>query len=336
LRESIAHYLNSARGVRCDADQILVVSGTQQSLDLCARLLLSEGDSTVVEDPGYIGAGRVLEAAGGNVIPVPVDDEGIVLTQARRLAPAARLIHVTPAHQAPTGAVLPLQRRRELLAWAGAIGAWVFEDDYDSEYRYSGRPIPALHGLDAEDCVLHAGSFSKTMFPALRLGYLVVPSSLSQGFSAARSNLDRYPSILHQAAMATFLADGHYARHLRRMRLIYAQRHAALKDAVHRHAQSLLELAPHPAGLETVGWLPDGVDDTDVGRRLLAAGLRVEPVSRYRRNTQGRPGLVLGFAAFAPEIIEKGVIALARALRTAMRKPHDPQAVRHVGIAGPQ
>lgn len=315
LREAMAAYLNSARGVHCSADQILVVSGTQQALDLCARLLLSDGDTVVVEDPGYVGMRRILQNAGARVVPVPVDGKGLMVEVARQLAPRARLVGVTPAHQAPTGVVLHQQRRRELLAWAQASRAWVFEDDYDSEYRYAGRPIASLHGLDTDGCVLHAASFSKTMFPALRLGYLVLPADLAVPFAVARANLERYPSILHQAAMALFLNEGHYPRHLRRMRLLYAQRHAALLEAAHRHAPGLLDIAEQPAGLETVAWLPDDVDDVKLARRLFKLGLVVEPVTRSRVQAICRPGLVLGFAAFTPHTIDHSLAKLAGALK---------------------
>ncbi|KAB0583887.1 PLP-dependent aminotransferase family protein [Ideonella dechloratans] len=247
-----------------------------------------------------------------------VDESGLDVERAVQAAPEARLVHVTPAHQAPTGAVLALPRRQHLLDWASATGAWVFEDDYDSEYRYAGRPIPALHGLDVHGQVLHVASFGKTMFPGLRLGYLVLPTRLVERFAAARANVDRFPSVLHQAAMAGFLSDGHYARHLRRMRLLYASRYEALRESLHQHASDLIELPAVPAGLETVVWLPDGLDDSAAANRLAEKGIRVEPISKSRVHRAGRPGLVLGFAAWDPSAMDKAVKVMSGLLRAML------------------
>lgn len=318
LRGAIAAYLGAARGIACRPEQILIVSGTQQALDLCARMLLSPGDAVIVEDPGYVGARRLLEASGARVIAGAVDGRGLNVAQAIRLGAEARMVHVTPAHQAPTGAVLDMARRKQLLEWAAHSSAWVFEDDYDSEYRYAGRPIPALHGLDPSGQVLHAASFSKTMFPGLRLGYLVLPEALVEEFAAARANLDRFPSVLHQAALASFLSEGHYARHLRRMRLLYASRYEALLASLDRHARELVVVPAVPAGLETVVWLPDGTDDDLVARRVTAEGLQVAAVSASRIRPGGQPGLVLGFAAFDPKALDWGVKVLARHIRWAL------------------
>lgn len=318
LRRAICDYLGAARGVACEPEQILVVSGTQQALDLCARLLLAPGDAVIVEDPGYVGARRVLEAAGARISAGSVDEFGLDVARAVQACPDARLVHVTPAHQVPTGAVLALPRRQLLLDWAARTGAWVFEDDYDSEYRYAGRPIPALHGIDANGQVLHAASFGKTMFPGLRIGYLVLPAHLVEAFAAARANVDRFPSVLHQAAMAGFLSEGHYARHLRRMRLLYAARYEALTDSLHRHASDLIELPSVPAGLETVVWLARGLDDATVARRLAEEGIRAEPVSKSRIHRDERPGLVLGFAAFDPGAMDKAIRLMSRLLRAML------------------
>lgn len=311
LRAAIADYLGSARGVRCDANQVLIVSGMQQALDLTARLLLEPGDEVLIEDPGYPGALRLLEAQGARLVPVAVDAQGFDIRRAAA-GNTARLAYVTPAHQAPSGVSLSAPRREALLAWATRASAWIFEDDYDSEFRYSGPPLPALHALDRAGSVLHAGSFSKTLFPALRLAYLVLPESLREVFAAARSILDRHPPIEPQAAAAAFIGSGRYAIHLRRMRLIYQERRHALATAVLRHLGGAMQLAPDAAGLETVGWLASGLDDLRIARRARAAGLGVEPVSqRFRHAAARRPGLLLGFAATPTQSMDGAVATLA-------------------------
>ncbi|SRR6266851_6959096 len=211
------------RGVRCTADQVIIVAGSQGGLDLAARLLLDPGDAAWIEDPGSLAARGALLGAGARLVPVPVDREGLVVAAGIARCPHARLAFVAPSHQAPLGVTLSLARRLALLQWARQQSAWILEDDYDSEYRYAGRPLEALQGLDNANRVIYIGTFSKVLFPALRLGYLVVPSELGEVFIAARRFVDRHVSALEQVALADFMLEGHFTRHLRRMRTLYAE-----------------------------------------------------------------------------------------------------------------
>src|SRR5215208_4673656 len=224
LRAAVAEYLNAARGVRCTPEQVLITAGSQQALDLCARTLLDPGDRAWVEDPGYLGARGAIVAAGAQPVPVPVDAEGLDVAAGRERCPRARLAFVTPSRQLPLGMTMSASRRLALLEWAARAGAWVIEDDYDSEFRYASRPLAALQGLDPHGCVLYVGTFSKVMFPSLRLGYLVVPPRLAEAFAAARHFADYCPPYLEQAVMSDFITEGHFERHIRRMRTIYRER----------------------------------------------------------------------------------------------------------------
>jgi GntR family transcriptional regulator/MocR family aminotransferase len=320
LREEIATYLGAARGVRCEADQIIVVAGSQQGLDLVARLCLDPGDAVWTEDPGYPGARRAFEAAGANVVSVPVDGDGLDVSAAMARAPAARLAFVTPAHQAPLGVAMSITRRLALLDWAAATGAWVLEDDYDSEYRYAGRPLPALQGLDETGRVIYLGTFSKVLFPSLRLGFLVVPPALVDAFAVARAAIDRHAPLMEQAVVADFMAAGHFARHVRRMRTLYAERQAALIQAAERELSDVLDVAPKDAGLQLVGWLRDHADDRAAAAAAHEAGIETVNLSAYARATTPRPGLILGYAAFTPTRIRTAAARLGHALRHHVRE----------------
>jgi GntR family transcriptional regulator/MocR family aminotransferase len=298
LREAIAAYLGASRGVRCDAEQVIVVAGAQQGLHLAARVCLAPGDAAWVEEPGYPSARRALADAGARLVPVPVDAEGLDVAAGRRRAPEARLAFVTPAHQAPLGVVMSVGRRLALLAWARERGAWVLEDDYDGEFRYAGHPLPALQGLDdgaqgaAGGRVLYLGTFSKTLYPSIRMGYLVVPPALVDAVAGARAVADRYSPVAEQAVVAEFMARGWFARHVRRMRTLYAERQAALLDAAGRELVGTLRLAPDPGGLQLLGWLPPGVDADAACRAARRAGVE-SPVGRrvLRGAARGRgPG----------------------------------------------
>jgi GntR family transcriptional regulator/MocR family aminotransferase len=320
LREAIAAYLGEARAVRCEAAQVIVVTGAQQAVDLAARVLLDPGDTAWVEDPGYPGARGALVAAGIRPAPVPVDAEGLDVRRGARRAPGARLVYVTPSHQYPLGVTMSLHRRLALLEWASTSGAWVLEDDYDSEYRYAGRPLAALQGLDAARRVIYAGTFSKVLFPALRLGYLIVPPELVDAYVAARALTDRHSPSVTQAALADFIDGGHFARHIRRTRALYAERQAALVRAARRSLGGLLEVAPAEAGMHLMGWLPAGVDDRVAARAALARDVDALPLSSFRARPArrgARGGLMLGYAAYAPREIEEGCARLAAALREA-------------------
>src|SRR5207253_2328479 len=232
-----------------------------------------------VEDPGFI-AGRVaFEAAQVEAVPVPIDAEGIDVAAGRQRAPDARLAYVTPSHQYPLGVTMTLARRLALLEWATAADAWIVEDDYDSEFRYEGRPLAALQGLDPHGRVVYLGTLSKTLFPSLRLAYLIVPPGLGEAFALARATLDLYAPIGLQAAAADFMAEGHFARHIRRMRSLYAERQAALVAAARRELGERLEVRPNATGLHLIGWLPPGVSDVAVARRALDAGVLAPPLT---------------------------------------------------------
>jgi GntR family transcriptional regulator/MocR family aminotransferase len=316
LRQAIAAYLGEARAVRCQAQQVIVVAGSQQALDLTARMLLDEGDAAWIEDPGYLGARGALLGAGAQLIPVPVDDEGLDVASGAVASQNARLIYVTPSHQYPYGVTMSLRRRLALLEWASQASAWVLEDDYDSEYRYAGRPLAALQGLDGEGRVIYLGTFSKVLFPALRLGYMIVPPDLVDAFATARALVDRHSPAVDQAALADFINAGHFARHIRRMRALYAERQALLVDAARHELSGLLEVHSAEAGMHLVGWLPAGVDDVEASRRAAAYGVGAPPLSMYSLRPLRRGGLLLGYTAVGDREIRDGVQRLAKALHT--------------------
>jgi GntR family transcriptional regulator/MocR family aminotransferase len=321
LREAIATYLREARAVRCEAGQVMVVSGSQHGLDLATRLLLDPGERAWIEDPGYLGARGALVAAGARVVPVPVDGDGLVVARGMRVAPDARLAYVTPSHQYPLGVTMSLARRLALLQWARTRRAWIVEDDYDSEYRYTGRPLASLQGLDRHGRVIYVGTFSKVLFPALRLGYVVVPPALVDAFAAARGLVDRHPPSVTQAVLAEFIAEGSFARHVRRTRVRYAEQQAALVDAAARKLGGVLEVSPAEAGMHLVGWLPAGADDRGASAAALAAGLEAPPLSSFRLRPARSGGLLLGYAAWPPAELRAaaGMLEAALRLRRASR-----------------
>jgi GntR family transcriptional regulator / MocR family aminotransferase len=317
LREAVAGYLVASRGVRAETRQIAIVSGVQEALDLAARILLDPGDRIAMENPGYIGAAMVFESMGAKISALPLDEEGMTL-RASGLR-GARLVYVTPGHQFPLGITMSLARRLRLLEWAWQSGAIIFEDDYDSEYRYSGRPVPALQGLDRHGSVLFVGSFSKVLFPSLRLGYLVIPPDLLDRFAAAKSLTSRHAQLLDQAVLCDFIAEGHFGRHLRRMRSVYAERLSLLLTLAREKLAGLLEISDVEAGLQTVGWLRGGMDAESAARAASERDVDIVPINRYSRGRAVPEGLQLGFAAVDPREIERGVNELAKALQNADR-----------------
>ncbi|HEX9922094.1 MAG TPA: PLP-dependent aminotransferase family protein [Anaerolineae bacterium] len=316
LREAIAAYLGAARGVRCRADQVIILAGAQQAIDLAARLLLNPGDAVWLEDPGYLGARGALQAAGARLVPVPVDDQGLNVEAGLRQDAAARMVYVSPSHQYPLGVTMSLARRLALLQWAAQANAWILEDDYDSEYRYAGRPLAALQGLDSTGRVIYIGTFSKVLFPGLRLGYMVVPPDLIDAFTRARALTDRGSAWLDQAVLTDFIVEGHFARHIRRMRALYAERQALLVELVRHRLAGRLEIRSAEAGLHVVGWLPPDVNDHTVSERLSAQGIEALPISSYALISQKRGGLILGYAAVNAATIHKGVRRLEKTLTT--------------------
>jgi GntR family transcriptional regulator / MocR family aminotransferase len=319
LREAIAEYVQAARGTRCGADQVIVTSGSKPGLDLICRLLIDPGDPVWMEEPGFPGARGALVAAGAEIFPVRVDGEGLDVHAGMRRARYARLAYVTPSHQFPLGIPMSLARRLELLRWAAAARAWIIEDDYDTEFRYRTRAVPCLHGLDSDGRVIYVGSFSKTFFPAIRLGFLIVPADLGEKVVAARRGLDHHPPTLDQAVLADFMIAGHFDRHLRRMRAAYRERLETLMEAAARYCRGALEIRPVGTGLHVVADL-HGADATNVAREAAAREIEVMPLSAYYAS-RARDGnaLVLGFASSSPGMLMTGMERLAAAIDAAER-----------------
>jgi len=315
LQEAIAGHLGATRGVVCEPEQVMIVSGTQQALDLATRLLLAPGDAVWMEDPGYPGATALFRAAEARIVPVPVDDHGLQVAVGRRRARAARMAYVTPANQFPLGGALALERRLELLDWARESGAWVFEDDYDSEFRFVGRPLAALQGLDGSGQTLFSCSFNKMLFPTLRLGALVLPPGLVEPFRAARSLLDRHPPLLDQLVLCDFISEGHFGRHLRRMRQIYTERLAVLQEAI-ATLEGRLTLGRCDTGLQTTAWLTGGIDAQPFATRLAAEEVEVIPLAPYGLEWPAQHGLHLGFGAVNGREIQRGVEKMRQVLRS--------------------
>jgi GntR family transcriptional regulator/MocR family aminotransferase len=312
LREAIATYTVVSRGVRCTPDQVIVVNGFQGALDLSARALLNAGDEVWMEDPGYPSARVSLLGVGARIVAVPIDGEGLQVSEGMARAPQARLAYVTPAHQFPLGVTLSLARRLKLLEWARHSGAYIAEDDYDSEYRFTGHPLAALQGLDEAERVLYIGTFSKVLFPALRLGYLIVPPSLVDPFLSIRRHVDVHPPLLEQRALTDFIAEGHFTRHLRRMRTLYAERRAALIEAT---LDLPLEIESPEAGIHCIGWLPAGQSGRAVARRARDADLDLSPLADYCLEPAEREGVLLGYGAYSAAEIRAAARRLASVLR---------------------
>jgi len=320
LRQAVAEYLSRSRGVRCVPEQVAIVSGVQEALDLTARLLLNPGDRVCVENPGYPGAALVFRAFRARIFAAGVDDQGIEI---RHLpSHGVRLIYVTPGHQFPLGTTMSLSRRLQLLEWARKSGAMIFEDDYDSEYRYSGCPIPALQGLDDSGLVLYAGSFSKVLFPALRLGYVVIPFGLVDRFEAIQSLTSRHAPLLEQLVLSDFITEGHFGRHLRRMREVYAERLSVLLEEARLRLAGLLEISSVEAGLQTAGRLFGGIDAEAATVAAAKRNVDVTPIDRYSQGKVVPRGLQLGFAALDVKEIRRGVRELAIALEGERKAFH--------------
>jgi GntR family transcriptional regulator / MocR family aminotransferase len=339
LRDAVATYLSTSRGVKCVADQVVIVSGVQEAIDIAVRILVNPGDRVCMENPGYPGAAIAFKAADAKVSAICVDGEGMRVPDASMRD--ARLVYITPGHQFPLGVTMSIARRLQLLDWAGKSGALILEDDYDSEYRYAGRPVPALHGLDRRGQVLFAGSFSKVLFPSLRVGYLVVPPDLVDYFSATLSVTNRHAPLLEQAVLCDFITEGHFGRHLRRMREVYARRLSILLECAQQNLSGALEISGVEAGLQTAAWLNRGLDAESVAARAATRSVEVTPLSRYSQGATVREGLQLGFAAVDSREIRRGVreltITLENELKTLRRNGsraclRDPE-VKRIGIS---
>lgn len=321
LREAIAQYISTARAVRCSADQVIVTAGAQQAIDLAARVLIRPGDAAWTEEPGYPPARAAFAGAGARVFGVPVDDEGLCVAAGRAAAPTARVAFITPSFQAPLGTVMSLTRRLELLDWADTARAWILEDDYNGEFRYDGAPAAALQGLEHPGSrrVIFVGTFSKTLFPALRLGFAVVPPELVESFVLARFTADRHSPVIEQAVLADFIAGGHFARHMRRMRLLYAERQQALVKSAQRELGPLLRVDPAPAGMRLLGWLPRGISDRKVTAEAARRGVTVVALSTLRTVPSQENALLLGFAPFTATEMRRALSALGEAIQCVAR-----------------
>lgn len=313
LREAIAAHVTVSRSVRCTPDQVVIVAGAQGGFDLAARMLLNQGDPVWMEDPGYVGARGALLGSGAEIVPVPIDHEGLIVEIGIERAPEARLVYVTPSHQFPLGVTMSLARRLALLEWAKQTNAYILEDDYDSEFRFAGRPLATLQGLDRADRVIYIGTFSKVLAPALRIGYLILPPLLVEPFLTVRRLVDFHLPVLEQAVLADFMAEGHYARHLRRMRTLFAERRAALLSAL---ANLPLDLHVPEVGSHCVGWLPAGVDGLRLAHQAATHDLNLWLLSSYSIEPLAHEGLVIGYGDHGAEEMPAAVAKLAAVIRT--------------------
>lgn len=318
LRQSIAEYLRINRGVRCETEQVMIVSGTQQAIDVVAKITLNDGDKVLYENPGYVNGREALIQHGAQIVPVTVNENGTMTDQATKQCPEAKLIYVTPSHQYPVGPTLPIERRLELINWAGKTNGLILEDDYDSEYRYSQKPIPSLQGLDLSNRTIYVGSFSKVIFPALGIGYAVVPPKMVQEFEHALRLASRPVSFVDQVILNEFISEGHFGRHLRRMRKTYAIRRQTFVDEVQKQLSDSLTIVGSPAGLHCAAILKTGEQDTVVSERLAEAGIVTRPLAYYYQKgtpkTKRLNGLVFGFACVSPAQIKSGLRKIAEVI----------------------
>jgi len=314
LRERIADYLQVARGVRCHAGQVMIVSGSQQGLEITARVLLDPGDRVWMEEPGYRYARSVFAGNGCDVVPVRVDAEGLDVAAGAKKCADARAALVTPSHQYPIGVTMSASRRLQLLDWAESNGSWIIEDDYDSEYRYEGMPVTSLQGLDRKSRVVYIGTFSKVLFPSLRLGYLVVPDDLVERFLAARFALDISPGTFWQAVLADFIGEGHFARHIRRMRLVYAERRNALIESLQQQLGSMVKMTGIETGMH-FSVVMNEVSDREVSARAARQNLWLVPLSAFYLGKAAQQGFILGFGSTRAEEIAGAVRKLRKLVR---------------------
>ena len=326
LRRAIADHVQAARGTTCVADQVFIVAGAQRGLQMICSMLLDPGDRVWLEDPGYPGARSALTQAGARIVPVRVDTQGLDVAVGTRHAAGARMAYVTPSNQFPLGVPMSLMRRLALLKWATKASAWIVEDDYDSGFRYATRPLPCLHGLDTDGRVIYVGTFAKSIFPAMRLGFVIVPVDLVQRLLAIRRAADLHPPMLEQMALADFIRDGHYATHLRRMRSIYRERVEALEAAATEFCAGALRLRPIHTGLHAVADL-DGVDEERVCEEARDRGIEVAPLRMYFVGRCSANGLLLGFASTPSDTLRRGMELLAAAIDAA-RRPRRVPATR--------
>jgi GntR family transcriptional regulator / MocR family aminotransferase len=317
LRCAIANYISRARAVNCIPEQILITNGTQQALDLIMRLLMEPGDTIALEDPGYLSARLIFQTHGANLLPIAVDDNGLLVSKLESYANQdIRLVYVTPSHQFPTGAVLSLPRRLELLAWAAQTGALIIEDDYDSEYRYGDRPIPALQGLDSQESVLYIGTFSKVLFPSLRIGYLVLPKSLVPIFTRAKWLSDRHLPVLEQQVLTEFIEEGHLERHIRKMRSIYDRRRYELVKALHSNFGDKATIFGDKAGLHIMVHLQTQLLEEEIIQRAVQVGVGMMSASTQYIIPTCRNEFIFGYGELNEEQLVEGINRLNTAINT--------------------
>ncbi|MGA8222562.1 MAG: PLP-dependent aminotransferase family protein [Candidatus Acidiferrales bacterium] len=307
FREAIAEYLGAVRAVRCEPSQILVTTGSGLGLQISAQVLLNSKERVWMEEPGYPGARLALMTVEAQLLPVPVDEEGLNVREGIRRGRSAQAVYITPSHQYPLGVTMSATRRMLLLNWAVRNGAWIIEDDYDSEFRFGARPIASLQGLDDDARVIYVGTFSKVMFPALRLGYVVVPKDLVPAFSAVRAATDDFSSTLYQVVMTDFIREGHFARHIRRMRILYRERRTALVQAIREQMSDLLEVIGAEAGMHLVALLPPGISDREVSRKATQMSISAMPLSSCYSKPPARGGLILGYGGADAQQIYDGI-----------------------------
>jgi len=317
FREAIAEYLGTVRGIRCEPSQILVTTGSQQGLQISAQVLLDPKGRVCIEEPGYPGARQAFMTVGAQLIPVRVDHDGVNVADIIRRGRGARAVYVTPSHQYPMGTAMSATRRMLLLNWAARSGAWIIEDDYDSEYRFTSRPIASLQGLDMDGRVIYIGTFSKVMFPALRLGYVVVPKDLIPAFAAARDAADIFSSTLYQAVLTDFIREGHFARHIRRMRMLYMERRRELVNTIQIQMADMLEVVGAEAGMHLVALLRHRIDDVAVSRKAAQEGISAIPLSSCYLKAPTRGGLVLGYGGANLRQIYEGIGKLRISIQSA-------------------
>jgi GntR family transcriptional regulator/MocR family aminotransferase len=320
LRQAIASHLLSNRGIKCEAEQIFIVSGAQQAFHMIGTVVLDPEDLVWFENPGAIGASNSLIASGATLIPVPVDQDGLVVEYGLRRAPNFRLAFVTPSHQHPLGVSMSVERRFALLNAAKNANAFIIEDDYDGEFRYSGHPPPTLKSIDTLGRVIYVGTFSKTLFPALRLGFFLAPAPLVDVFNRVSKALLQGVASSHQAVVADFMQEGHFATHIRRMREIYAERHQILCDATQERLSGLLDIVPTDTGLHTIGRIPQNLDEVEIATAALEKNIVVTPIKRYCIAPTDQKGLVLGFSGIPPSEIIDGVKTLSEVLETMIER----------------
>jgi len=318
LREAIAQHLTATRGVNARAQQVVIFSGSQHALDSVVRVILDRGDTAAVEDPGYKGVRGSLLALEAHVVPIPVDREGMLVAELERLSPSPRLVHVTPSHQLPLGSTMSLRRRLELIRFAAKSGMWILEDDYDAEFRYDGRPLPALQGLDRSGRVIYVGTFSKVLFPGMRFGYAVLPTDLVPAITGVRWMTDEHPPGITQAILAEFISEGHFARHLRRMRHLYSARQKQFVERANHCWGELLRVDPSDCGMHLIAWLGAGLDDVEVSRRLGERGIETIALSQYCAAVSMPPALVLGFAPWSEVEITDAIDATRDVLNASL------------------